>query len=177
MYVYLLSTLPSFRPDDPPPMTVDDLVERCRPFLAPAEIATLADPHSDPDANAGPGGVARRWLDGEIQLRNAVARRRAAVWQVAAEGYQHEHRGFRVDIEAGVARAFEAPDPLQRERALDALRWHLLDDIAGLAPWEFAGLFAYAMRLRLAQAWRERHPEDGSQRLRAVLDRLEAHHV
>ena len=177
MYAYLLSTLPSFGPYDTPPLSLEALLERCRPYLGEGEMRALSDPETATGIDGEPGAVARRWLDGERQLRNAVARRRAAAWGVAPDAYLREHEGFRVEIEDGVGRAYDAPHPLERERALDALRWHLLDDLAGPVPWGFAALFAYAQRLRIAQAWTGRNEDDGRRRLQATLDRLEEHHA
>jgi hypothetical protein len=177
VYAYLLSTLPSFGPYDTPPMTVDVLVERCRPYLGESELRALTEPEAAAVSGGEPGDVARRWLDGERQLRNAVARRRSAAWGVSPEPYLREHEGFRVEIEDGVGRAYDAGDPLERERALDALRWRLLDDLAGVVPWGFAALFAYGQRLRIAQAWASRNVDDGRRWLQETLDRLEEHHA
>lgn len=173
MYAYLLSTLPSFTLDDPPPMTVATLLEHCRPFLGEEEFRALEDPAGGADTSGEAGSVARRWRDVERQLRNAVARRRAPAWGVAAEPYLHEHEGFRVDVEDGVARAFDAPHALARERLLHELRWHLLDDLAGVVPWGFAAVFAYAQRLRDGEAWAQRDIEEGRRVLQATLERLE----
>lgn len=158
-------------------MTVESLVERTRPFLSEAEVAALERPEEAASAPGEVGSVAKRWLDGERQLRNAIARRRAPLWGASPDAYLREHEGFRVPIEAGVARAFEAADPLQREHALDSVRWRLLDDLAGVVPWGFAALFAYAERLRIARAWVGREPEEGRLRLQAILDRLEEQHA
>ncbi len=173
MYAYLLSTLPSFDLDDPPPMTVATLLEHCRPFLGEDELRVLEDPAGGAVVPGEPGSVARRWLNGERQLRNAVARRRSAGWGVTPETYLREHEGFRVDVEDGVARAFDAPNVLERERLLHELRWRLLDDLAGVVPWGFAAVFAYAQRLHDGGAWAERDVEEGRRVLQATLERLE----
>ena len=173
MYAYLLSTLPSFTLDEPPPMTVATLLEQCRPFLGEDELRALEDPAAGAGAPGETGAVTRRWRDGERQLRNAVARRRAPAWGVTPEPYLREHQGFRVDVEDAVGRAFDAADPLERERLLHELRWRLLDDLAGVVPWGFAAVFAYAQRLRDAGAWAERDVDEGRRVLRATLERLE----
>ena len=173
MYAYLLSSLPSFTLDDPPPMTVEALLESCRPFLGEDELRVLEDPAANADAPGETGAIVRRWLDGERQLRNAVARRRAATWGVTAEPYLRDHEGFRVDVEDGVTRAYEAANALERERLLHQLRWHLLDDLAGVVPWGFGAVFAYAQRLRDGEAWARRDVEAGRRVLQATLERLE----
>jgi len=154
-------------------MPVEALLERCRPYLGEEELRVLEDPEGNVDAPGEPGRVARRWLDGERQLRNAVARKRAATWGVAADPYLREHDGFRVDVEDGVTRAYEAAHAMERERLLHELRWHLLDDLAGVVPWGFGAVFAYAQRLRDGEAWAQRDVDEGRRVLQATLERLE----
>jgi hypothetical protein len=173
VYAYLLSTLPSPVLGDPPPMTLPALVAQCRPFLGDDELHALQEPEAAATGPGEAGSVARQWLDGERQLRNAVARKRATGWGVAVEPYLRDHTGFRVDIEDGVIRAFDAPNPLDRERALDELRWRLLDDLAGVVPWGFAALFAYARRLHLVDERAGRDTEEGRRVLRTTLEALE----
>lgn len=177
MYAYLLSTLPSFDLDDAPPMPVAELLERCRPHLGELEMMALVSPERAATGRGESAAVAKRWLDGERQLRNAVARRRAAGWGVAADAFLREHEGFIVEIEDAVAHAFETPDALQREHALDALRWHLLGELAGVVPWGFAAVFAYLRRLEIVHAWSQRDAAEGRRKLQNILDRLEEDHV
>jgi hypothetical protein len=154
-------------------MTLPALVAQCRPFLGDDELHALQEPEAAATGPGEAGSVARQWLDGERQLRNAVARKRATGWGVAVEPYLRDHTGFRVDIEDGVIRAFDAPNPLDRERALDELRWRLLDDLAGVVPWGFAALFAYARRLHLVDERAGRDTEEGRRVLRTTLEALE----
>ncbi|HKI59068.1 MAG TPA: hypothetical protein VKA00_07640 [Trueperaceae bacterium] len=176
MYAYLLSTLPGFGPEDVPPLSAAELLERCRGFVPNRALTALADPEAAANGSGHAAETARRWLDGERQIANAVARRRAPFWGSSPMGQAREHEGFRVLIEEGVARAYEAPDPLARQRALDALRWRLLDELAGPVPWGFPALLAYAQRLRIAREWAARDPSTGREALGRTLDAVEARH-
>lgn len=177
MYVYLLATLPGFGLDDPPPMGVADLCDRCRPLVPEEVVAALADPEAAAEGTGPVAEVARRWRDGERQLRNAVARRRAARWNVPPDAWLRPHAGFRVDVEDEVARAFETPSPRVQARVLDALRWRLLDDLAREDAQGLPALFAYARRLDLAEAWARRTPAAGRAALGRALERIEVDHV
>ncbi len=177
MYVYLLATLESFTLDDPPPLAVAELGDRCRSFLRPDALAALTDPESAAEGTGPVAALARRWRDGERQLRNAVARRRAARWGVSPDEALRPHAGFRVEVEDEVARSFETPSPLVQARVLDALRWRLLDELAREEPWGFAALFAYARRLDLAEAWTRRTPDAGRAALARALERIEVDHA
>jgi len=178
VYAYLLSTLPGFGIDDPPPMPLSELLARCRGFVTDDELAALTDPEAAAEASVGgpEAAVARAWRDGERQLANALARRRASFWGMAPgeSGRDREHRGFLVMIEEAVARAYESGDPMTRERALDGLRWALLDELSGPVPWGFAALFAYAQRLRIGWRWAGREPAAGREILGRILDHVEA---
>lgn len=176
MYAYLLSTLPAFTLDEAPPMPPSELLARSRGFVSHGELTALLDPEAAANGRGDAAAWARRWLAGERQLANAVARRRAAFWQLAPDEQAREHEGFRVMIEEGVARAFEAPHPLARQRALDALRWRLLDELAGPVPWGFPALLAYAQRLRIAWQWAGREATAGREALGRVLDAIEERH-
>jgi len=176
VYAYLLSALPSFELDDEPPMTLAELLERCRGFVPDAELAALRDPESAANGTGAAAAVARRWRDAERQLRNGVVRRRAPFWQLEAADHMQTHAGFRAMIEEGVAHAFEASDPQARQRELDMLRWQLLDELAGPVPWGFSALFAYSQRLRLAREWAAREASAGRDALGRVLDTVEEQH-
>lgn len=176
MYAYLLSTLPDFGPEGVPPMAPEELLERCRAFLPSRELTALADPEAAANGSGDAAETARRWLDGERQIANAIARRRATFWDLGPAGQARDHRGFLVMVEEGVASAFDAPHPLARQRALDALRWRLLDELAGPVPWGFPALFAYAQRLRIAWQWAERDPALGREALGRTLDAIEQLH-
>ncbi len=158
MFTYLIASLPRLELGAVPPLDADELLERCRATLPERDVAELvaftegADgPHG---AGAGAAGAtAASWRALETQIRNGVARRRAQRLGVPAEPHRRPHAGYRGDIDAAVDAAFEQPDPMARERELDALRWRLLDDLAAVDPWGLPFVLAYAMRLRLAQRW------------------------
>jgi hypothetical protein len=177
VYVYLLASLPGFTLDDPPPMGVADLVDRCRGLVPGEVLAALTAPEAAAEGTGPVAALARRWRDGERQLRNASGRRRAARWGVSPAESQRPHEGFRVDIEDEVARSFETPSPLVQARVLDALRWRLLDDLAREDAFGLAALFAYARRLALAEAWARRTPDAGRAALARALERIEVDHV
>lgn len=172
MHLYLLATLPGFELEDPPPVDIEALLASCRSLLTGEEALALEDPTAA-EGDSAAARVARTWVDLERQIRNAVARRRAATWGVAPEAYLRPHQAFRADIETGVAQAFEAKDPMARQKALDGLRWRVLVDLANEDPFGFAAVFAYVRRLHLAAAWAERKPRAGRAVMEQALEALE----
>ena len=95
----------------------------------------------------------RPFRDAEIQLRNALARLRAARAGVAYDPGAHPHGAYDARCDEVARRAMELEDPLARELLLDEHRWALLDEIAVPAPYGVQGVLAYGVKLRLAEKW------------------------
>lgn len=166
---YLIASLPALAFGEAPPLGADDLIGAASGKVAPATLSTLrALLSGEPDRN--PFAVA--WDQAETQIRNAVARARAARLGLpadAAEKWLRPHAGpWRVTIEESVAAAFALPDPLERHRALLRLRWDLAGELAGLAPFSEPALFAYAVRLKLLLEFSKADPQAGMARLKAA---------
>ena len=67
-----------------------------------------------------------------------------------------------------MAAAFEQPDPLQRERALNRLRWQAAEALQGIQPLTPEVLLAYAVKLRLLERGQALDAAAGRQRLDAL---------
>ncbi len=172
-YYYLVAGLPTLLFDEAPPITAADFAARCDAWLAPEEAADIRD------ALAGRLDAARcpclaAWRDLETQVRNAAARARAARARTDAAPHLRPCSGHSVFVERGVAEAFVKPDPLERELALDRLRWALLDDLPGIEPFGFAAVAAYAVKLTLVERWQGLTEDGGRAALEAALERLTA---
>jgi hypothetical protein len=165
-HYFLVASLPMLQFGEKPPIRLADFLSACGAALAEGEMAVLRDLlERDGEAESHP--FSRAWRDRETELRNAVARLRARPLQINPEPWLRPHAGARVYIQTGVAEAFQAADPLQRERALDRLRWRILEDLAGLEPFSLEAVFSYALRLRLLWRWAGYQEAEGA----AALDR------
>lgn len=166
-YEYFSASLPALAPEAPPTMTLEAFRDACRQHLSPAHARTvcaLLDKTPDPH----PFAVA--WRDCETQLRNAVARRRAARLGREAAPFLHPHAGYRVRIETAVETAFQQPDPLRREQILDALRWELVEVLEGPAVgYGPKTVFAYALKLVLASRRARRDRDRGRERAQSLV--------
>ncbi|MBQ9726633.1 MAG: DUF2764 family protein [Kiritimatiellae bacterium] len=165
MYEYFASTLPSFAFGAPPPMAPEELLAAAQTCLAAADSAALGALLSG--APSGHPFVVA-WRDRDAQLRNAVARARAAKARGAADAsrWLRPHGGWSGAVESGVAAAFQEPDPLRRERALARLRWDQAGELAGLDPFSAAAVLAYAVRLQIAETLAKADEAAGLERLR-----------
>lgn len=152
---YLIASLPALTFLQKPLITQEAFRVLCEAQLGASDARAAAwlcqDPDLDGDAPCHPFVV--RWMAREIQLRNAVARARAARRKTDAVGSIRPHTGFEVTIEDAVESAFDQPSPLEREQVLDRLRWTLLDELAGVDPFAVTVVLAHAVKLRIAQRW------------------------
>ncbi|MDF1521536.1 MAG: hypothetical protein P1P87_01790 [Trueperaceae bacterium] len=163
-------------------MTSDAFLEACGRVLSDPRAVELASVCASPieptdgvheAAAAALGPTARAWAERVDHVEDAIVRARCARTGRDPEPYLRRPQGIRVDVLEAVARAFDAPDPGVRERALDALRWRLADELAATQPAGFAALFARAVQLRLAArrvAW---NVDAGWAALEAALRHLE----
>jgi len=173
---YLIASLPALTFLQKPSITPETFQALCDAQLnAPDGLAAALlcrdgapDGGSANDAPAHP--FVARWLAREIQLRNAVARARAARRKTDAAGSIRPHTGFDVYIEDAVESAFDLPTPLDREQALDRLRWSLLDELAGVEPFAVPVVLAYAAKLRIAQRWAALNTDDALRRVENALN-------
>lgn len=197
MIAYLLASLPEPSPSEPPAIDPSAFVERCRGFVDEARWRDLAallgggaghrvgvtppatggTPSGAPVPDEPSDPVARTWLDLSAQVDDAVAVQRAANARRDAGPYLRRPRGYRVDLVESVGRAFDAPNPATRERALDELRWRLAGELAAADPDGFGALYARAVRWQLAWRWSGWDAAAGWTALEASLRTLEAPHA
>ena len=176
-YEYFAATLPMLAFGAPPPMAAEDLRAAAEGNLKSADLAAL-DALLSGAPSDHPFVIA--WRDRDTQLRNAVARARAARARGAdspsspggegAARWLRPHGGWSAGVESGVAAAFQEPDALRRHRALARLRWDLAGEVAGLDPFSSSAILAYAVRLVLAADLEKADADAGLARLRGTAD-------
>lgn len=166
---YLIASLPALAFGEAPPLGADDLLGAAEGKVPAVTLTTLRALLSG-EPNRNPFAVA--WGQAETQIRNAVARARAArlgLQADAAEKWLRPHAGpWRVAVEEAVAAAFAQPGPLERHLALARLRWDLAGELAGLSPFSESALFAYAVRLKLLLELSKADAQAGMARLKAA---------
>ena len=166
-YEYFAASLPTLRFGAPPPMEPAALLDAARANLAPGDFAALEAALAGRD---GPG-FAGVWAALDAQIRNAVARARAARRPGGdASRWLRPHAGWSGAAEQGVAAAFQEPDPMQRHLALARLRWNLAGEAAnvGVDPFSAAAVCAYAVRLSILAELAKIDPDAGLARLKAA---------
>ena len=173
MNVYaLIASLPTLSLDTPPAMSGEKFLQDCESGLSPEDYAAVFNLFNN--GAAQPESIYRgfvgRWHDADTQIRNAVTVRRAAKLGVDGTTWLRPVHGCAVWLRDGVEDAFQEQDPLDREKALDRLRWNALEDLQGPDPMTIDAVFAYAVKLALALKWNRYSEPQGSEKLAALTN-------
>jgi len=168
-YYYLVASLPSLSLGDPPPMTSEELARMSDGQLSSADLADLLSiVEGRLDDVRHPGfrvHVAR-----ETQLRDALARLRAARAGVDGAPFERPFSGFDSEVERVASAAMALPDPLEREQMLDRFRFQMLEGLALPSSFDSIVVLAYAAKLLIVERWHSFDEERGAALLRQIVD-------
>jgi hypothetical protein len=169
-YVYLVASLPSLELTATPRISSAELLASSAGVLRVDHWEDLRSVLEDRlyDVRAL---ETRPYRDAETQLRDAVARLRAARAGAVYDAGGHPFAGYDARCVSAAERAMELEDPRERELALDRLRWKLLDELAVSPSFGFQAVLAYGLKLRLAEKWAAMDEAEG---LRVAADVADA---
>lgn len=171
-YQYLVASLPAISLSVAPPYTPEQFRFSCQGVLSDGDLAEL-DLILAGQAESGSSEFSQAWAAADAQIRNTVARDRAAKLGVDVRSFLHEHSGYRVWLDKEVADAMAKPNPLDREMALDMVRWHFCEDMALTDDTGMPAVLGFAVRLMLANRWAGMDAEAGRNRLEDLVTKLE----
>lgn len=167
-YTYLVSSLPTLYFGDPPPFTGEEFLFRLQGQMGDAKRAQVAAILRGGPVSGHPFSAA--WQARETQLRNAVARARAAALGAESRSVQHPHAGYDMGVAQAVTDAFGKTDPLEREMALDRCRWHVADELARHEMFGLSAVLAFAVKLKILERWASLSEEEGRKKVEAFID-------
>jgi hypothetical protein len=168
-YVYLVASLPSLELTATPRISSAGLLSSSAGVLRSDHWEDLRAVLEDRPRDVRAPEL-RPYLDAETQLRDALARLRAARAGAAYDAGAHPFAGHDARCVSAAERAMDAENPLERELALDRLRWALLDELAVSPPFGFQAVLAYGLKLRLAEKWAAMDEAEGLRVAAAVAD-------
>ncbi len=152
-YFYLIASLPAVSMEHPP-LSAEAFASRCEAQLSVRDQQHVQDVLKEPlPPAAAAHPFCRAWRNREVQVRNAIAKIRAARRHADASRVIRTHAGFSACLESAVEAAFALPSPLEREKALDQIRWNSLEELQGVDPFSFTVVLAYAVKQRIASRW------------------------
>jgi hypothetical protein len=167
-YYFFAASLPMLSLDSAPPLSWDKFRALCGEHLSKEDTKAL-------DALIGAQGTkanhsfVRDWRERETRLRNAVAKLRAARQHSDPAPYLKEEKGCDVYLEKSVSDAFSRSNPLEREMALDKLRWAQIEEAAGFNPFSSEAMLGYALKLRIAERWTAMNEEEGRDKVTKIV--------
>jgi len=170
-YYFLAASLPGIKLDAKPALSLAAFRALCVVQLSASDERALGAVLGFEPMESVDHPFVKRWVALETQLRNASARLRAARRQQDAGSFLRPHTGFDVGVEDGVEDAFSQPNPMARERALDQIRWRVLDELAGTDPFGSSAVLAYGVKLQLAERWAGMDAEAGKVKIEAAMAR------
>ncbi len=167
-YTYFAATLPALQFDGAPTMTESEFRDRCRNHLSASDFTALCALLSGGECSHT---FVRKWHDRDTQLRNAVARMRAARIGEGTDAskWLHSHAGFEVSTETAITAAFQEPNPMRRDLAIERLRWNIAGELAGFDSFSAEAIFAYAIRLGILCRKAAANADKGTERLRGMM--------
>ncbi len=167
-YYFLVASLPMLSFEAPPPMTVDEFLSQCDQQVTPRDLSLISNALSG-ETDKKAHGWLREIDERERQLRNAIVRERATRLGQDAVPHLVSTTGHDVSLAHAVSEAFGRSDPMEREKALDRLRWQGMEDAAGYDPFTLRALVVYGLKLTIAARWAGITLEAGRERVEQVL--------
>lgn len=172
IYYYLVASLPTIHLDEKLSVSSEEFLKICESWLSPDDLLQIKYLIADQFDLADHPSI-RKWLDGETQLRNAIARWRASKMRIEAGPFLRPCSSLDLRTEKVVADAMGKPNPLECQLALDRHRLSLLDELALFEPFGMPAIIAYALKLKIAQRWSRLNAAEGNN----VLNNLITKHV
>jgi hypothetical protein len=169
-YYYLAASLPAVAMGAVPPMDLEAFRNLCSEHLSPRDARALSDLLERDDGPESSHPFVRSWRNRDTRLRNALARLRGQRLQKDAAAFIREAEGFDAQTVSVASEAFAKSDPLQRERAIDAFRWQLIEELAGYNPFAGRAILAYALKLRLAERWAALKEQEGQATAKTIIE-------
>lgn len=171
-YYYILSSLPMLRKEGPPPITSDYFLHSCAEMIPEKTVGRLSSLKLLPEKETGFGhsSSAAKWYKWETDMRTKLAKFRAV--SLGREQKIHQGNGFS-DIDRSIEEILSVPNPAEREKMLDSLRWKALDDLEFGHNFDFDSLCIYRIKLMLLEKWVGKDQRKGLENLDAILNKIE----
>ncbi len=171
-YYYILSSLPMLRKEGPPPISSDFFLYSCAQMVPEKTVKQLSGLKLLPEKENpfGRSSSAVKWYQWETDMRIKLAKFRA----VSLGREQKNSQGSEFsDIDRSIEEILSVPNPAEREKMLDGLRWKALEDLEFGHNFDFDSLCIYKIKLMLLEKWVGKDQRKGLENLDATLNRIE----
>ncbi len=148
MRTYLLSSFPALSLEAPCPLKFGEFMRECSAHLSSSDLDELDAVCANPPT--GKSAFAKEWTQAkaEWQAQNQYERRQRLPQEtvtgtpgdIASDQLRGEHQ-----------QAWQASDPLIREKGLQASLWNWIEDRRRQAPYSLQDLLGYALQLQILE--------------------------
>ncbi|RKX80348.1 MAG: hypothetical protein DRP60_03435 [Spirochaetes bacterium] len=149
-YYYASASLPMLSgPDQPAPVSSEEMLDVCRRFIADSDYSGLVDSSLNPEDAEAPGICAsfRGW---ERSLRNDLVIQRAAEQNLSSEEYIRTSESVS-GTSVIASEAMSKSSPLEAELYLDSCRWLKIEELSTGHFFDIEFLIAYRMKLQILE--------------------------
>ena len=161
---YFISSLPGLRWGEAPKLSHGEFMEKCRNALSDKDLRRIEH------FPAEKGDLETQWLAWEQFLRNAIVEERAARLHVNPALWRRGEREFRPSDRKAVEEAFAKGSPLERETALDGLRWRFLEELAVSYTFCVEALIIYSLQLQILEHRQSRKADSGAATCESLVE-------
>lgn len=167
-YYFLISSLPLLRFGVTPFLSSARFLELVAEQAGQALAEQLAAVSLAPE-ELGRFAAERFWYGMETHIRNYLLRARSQK-TTQVDRWRRPEKDVFPSLDHQLHKALGAPNPLERERQLDAIRWELLDEPLIGENFSVDALVVYRLRLLIAEKWQAFSSDQGREVLNALVD-------
>ena len=168
MYYYLISSLPLLHFAQRPPFSVADYLFSCQGVLTPEDLSELKALLQN-DKSRIVSSFGKDWQSWMAVLGNSVLKLRAAGIGLDVRASLLNEEKYSVDLQQGVSFAFSRDNPLERELALDQLKWAIIEELSVNQSFTVDAVYAYGLELQILERWHQMSQKIGESKLEDLL--------
>jgi len=162
-FFYFLSSLPMPRWGEMPPMSYASFIAQCHTFLGDGLAGEIEGLQLLPcEARKNMSSVESAWREFETFLRNTAASIRKSRMRKSNTVLTKHETSYLSALEAKrIEEILSIASPLERENALDGLRWKYLEGLESKHAFDRGAVEIYALKLLLLEKQASRQYEAG----------------
>lgn len=172
-YYYLICSLPFIKLEEAPSINSGEFRRLCEEQVSAKDLQLLDAVSLVPlkDNPFAADSSAFQWLALDKNLRKRMAVYRAGRKSENTTRAVPKGDDFS-DLDRGIQEAYAKPNPAEREKHLDSIRWQWLDELEFGHYFDVNKLFIYKLRLLIHEKWQCRNNELGYENFDRIVDAI-----
>ncbi|MCL2282234.1 MAG: hypothetical protein FWC26_02840 [Fibromonadales bacterium] len=141
---YLLASLPTLELGGEVPFSVEELRRRFEGLTG----VNLNDFDAVASGTSGSHPFTVAYLNALTEVKNLTAAFRASKWKDVRVS-ERSSPCCNMDLRRKITEAMNIQNPLEMELAIEAVRWQMIDELAGMDYFSEAKVYAYVLKLQI----------------------------